>query len=218
VQALSGKKCVFPELTAALLCDAASRSLLLDRNIDVKAVLQVVEPVIGDAVIYGELWYKAALLKIAASGTVFEMEKSASKLLNDYRICTVPYYARLLNTMIAAGLLNGSLNSRDASAIMRRFTDLSPLFSPVERKVTACLAAPAPGKFFIQNIEQNKADESSFWLGFVAVAAEISSRRLDDIPAVIDALNRSSSQLFWQERLLLRCAADLAALKQAETK
>ena len=218
VRALSGKKCIFPELTATLLCDAAARSLFLDRNIDVKAVLQVVEPVIGDAVIYGELWYKAALLKIAASGTVFEMEKSASKLLNDYRICTVPYYAKLLNTMTAAALLNGSLNPRDANAIMRRFTDLSPLFSPVERKVAGCLAAPAPGKFFIQNIEQNKADESSFWLGFVAAAAEISSKHVEDIPAVIDALNKASPQLFWQERLLLRCIADFAALKQAETK
>ncbi|MEI8245275.1 MAG: serine/threonine-protein kinase [Lentisphaerota bacterium] len=218
LKALSGRKCVFPELTATLLCDAAARSLFIDRNIDVKAVLQVVEPAIGDSVIYGELWYKAALLKIVASGTVFEMEKSASKLLNDYRICTVPYYARLLSTMTVAALLNGSLNSRDSGIVMRRFMDLSPLFSPLERKIPACLASPGPGKFFIQNIEQNKADENSFWLGFVAVAAEISSRHIEETPAVIDVLNKSSSLLFWQERLLLRCIADFAAVKQAETK
>ena len=218
VLALAGKKCVFPQLTAVLLCDAAARSLFLDRNIDIKTVLQVIEPVIGDNMIYGELWYKAALLRIVASGTVFEMEKSASKLLNDYRICTVPYYAKLLDTMTVAALLNGSLNSRDANAIMRRFMDLSPLFSPVERKVPGCLASPSPGKFFIQNIDQNKADESSFWLGFVAAAAEISNKHIEEVPPVLDALNKSSSQLYWQERLLLRCIADFAAVKQAETK
>ncbi|MFA6102050.1 MAG: serine/threonine-protein kinase [Victivallaceae bacterium] len=218
LQALSGKKCIFPELTATLLCDAAARSLFLDRHVDVKSVLQAVEPVIGDAVIYGELWYKAALLKIVASPTVFEMEKSASKLLNDYRICAVPYYARLLNIMTAAALLNGSLNSRDANVIMRRFMDLSPLFSPVERKIPGCLASPNPGKFFIQNVDPNKVDDSSFWIGWVAAAAEISNKHIEDVPPVIDALNKASTQLFWQERLLLRYVADFAAVKQAEVK
>ncbi len=218
LQALAGKKCVFPELTATLLCDAAARSLFLDRHIDVKAVLQVVEPVIGDAVIYGELWYKTALLKIVTSATVFEMEKAASRMLNDYRICTVSYYPRLLETMIIAALLNSSLNSREANASMRRFTDLSPLFSPFERKIPGCLAAPAPGKFFIQNVDQNKIDENGFWMGCAAAAAEISNKHIEEVPAVIDALNKTSALLFWQERLLLRSIADFAAVKQAETK
>jgi len=146
------------------------------------------------------------------------MEKSASRLLNDYRICAVPYYARLLNIMTAAALLNGSLNPRDAGVIMRRFMDLSPLFSPVERKIPGCLASPTPGKFFIQNVDPNKVDDSSFWIGWVAAAAEISNKHIEEVPPVIDALNKASPQLFWQERLLLRYVADFAAVKQAEVK
>jgi len=170
-------------------------------------------------VIYGELWYKTALLKIIASGTVFEMEKSAARLLSDYRICTVPYYAKLLSTMTVAALLDGSLSAKDAAVIMRRFTDLSPLFSPVERKITGCLASPTPGKFFIQNLDQNKSDENLFWLGCVAAAAEISAKHSEEIPPVFDALNKSSSLLYWQERLLLRYITDFSAVKQAaETK
>ena len=59
---------------------------------------------------------------------------------------------------------------------------------------------------------------SSFWLGFVAAAAEISNKHIEEVPPVLDALNKSSSQLYWQERLLLRCIADFAAVKQSETK
>ena len=218
LNALSGKKCVFPELTASLLCDAAARSLFLDRNVDVKAVLQAVEPVIGDAVIYGELWYKAALLRIVASGTILDGDKTASAMLNDYRICTVPYYSRILNLMTFSAMLNGSINSRDASASLRRFMDLSPLFCQVDRRIPGCMTAPDPGKNFIQFIGQGAVDENSFWMGCAAAVAEASNKRFEEVPAVLEALNKPSVQMFWQEKLLLRCITDQIAARQIQPK
>ncbi len=218
LQSLAGKQCEFPELTATLLCDAAARNLFIDRNIDVNAVIKLIEPVIGDGVLYGELWYKAAILKLVASATVLEMEKTTLKLLNDYRICTVPYYPKLLNLMIVAALLNGSINTREASASMRRFMDMSPLFSTLELDIPRCLASPAPGKFFAQNITQNTVDENLFWQGCVAAAAEISNKHIEEALPVIETLNKSSAQLFWQERLLLRGITDFTVLKHLEIK
>ena len=213
LDALPDKKCVFPELTASLLCDAAARSLYLNRNVNVKAILQAVEPVIGDSVIYGELWYKTALLKTVASG-IFDGDKTASALLSDYRICAVPYYSRILSLMTISAILNGSINTREANASMQDFMNASPLFGPVERKIPGCLTAQSPGKFFIQLLGKNGVDEDSFWIGCFAVAAEVSNKHFEEVPAVIDALNKPSVQMFWQERLLLRCITDLIAVKQ----
>lgn len=214
LNALPDKKCIFPELVASLLCDAAARSLFLDRDVNVKAVLQAVEPVIGDSVIYGELWYKVALLRTVASG-ILDGDKVTSALLNNYRICAVPYYSRILSLMTISAMLNGSINVREANANMRDFMDISPLFGPVDRKIPGCLTAQSPGKFFIQLIGQVGVEESSFWLGCLAAAAEVSNKHFEETPSVINALNKPAVQMLWQEKLLLRCITDLIAAKQA---
>ncbi|MHB9138913.1 MAG: serine/threonine-protein kinase, partial [Victivallaceae bacterium] len=215
LNALSVRKCIFPELTASLLCDAAARSLYLDRSIDVKAVLQAVEPVIADSVIYGELWYKAALLRTIASGTVLDGEKTASAVLNDYRICAVPYYSRILSLMTLSAMLNGSINPRDAGASLRRFMEFCPLSGTVDRRIQACLTAQDSGKYFTQFAGQGGFNENSFWLGCVAAVAEFSNKRSEEIPAVVDAMSKYSAQMLWQERLLFRCITDQIAVKQA---